>query len=237
MNTILLPQGISRRENLYMKKNTGKIFAIGDIHGCYDKLISLMDRLPFDLHSDTLIFLGDYINRGSQSKEVIEYLLKLKQSSENIIFLKGNHEHALLEYAQTKDQEYLRLLRSMDVEPTLKSYSDAKFQSLSDLGFLPPAHLDFLNGLLTYYKTDDYLFIHAGVIPGEDPDGCSLDRLLSVRDTFLRYEHKLGYTVVFGHTPFEMPLVAPGMIGIDTGAVYGNMLTAVLLPDLRFFHA
>lgn len=218
-------------------KNIGRIFAVGDIHGCYDKLVSLMNRLPFDRHSDTLIFLGDYINRGSQSREVIDYLLKLRQQCKNIVFLKGNHEHALLQYAQTKDQEYLWLLRSMDVEPTLKSYSDAKFQSLSDLGFLPPAHLDFINGLLPYYKTDDYLFIHAGVIPGEKLDECSLDRLLTVRDTFLKCERQTDYTIVFGHTPFEMPLVAPGMIGIDTGAVYGNMLTAVLLPDLRFFHA
>ncbi|MBU1053225.1 MAG: serine/threonine protein phosphatase [Proteobacteria bacterium] len=219
------------------EKKPGKIFAVGDIHGCYEKLVTLMNRLPFDLHSDTLIFLGDFINRGSQSREVIEYLLDLKKKCKNIVFLKGNHEHALLQYAQTKDQEYLRLLRSMDVEPTLKSYFDAKFQSLSDLGFLPPAHLDFLNGLLTYYKTDDYLFIHAGVIPGENPDECSLDRLLSVRDTFLKGERQTEQTVVFGHTTFEMPFVAPGMIGIDTGAVYGNMLTAVLLPELRFFHA
>lgn len=140
------------------EKKPGKIFAVGDIHGCYEKLVTLMNRLPFDLHYDTLIFLGDYINRGSQSREVIEYLIDLKKKCKNIVFLKGNHEHALLQYAQTEDQEYLRLLRSMDVELTLKSYSDAKFQSLSDLGFLPPSHLDFLNGLLTYYKTVDYLF-------------------------------------------------------------------------------
>lgn len=218
-------------------RNTGKIFAVGDIHGCYEKLVNLMNRLPFDLHSDMLIFLGDYINRGSQSREVIEYLLKLKAQCKNIIFLKGNHEHALLQYAQTKDQEYLWVLRSMGIEPTLKSYSDAEFKSLSDLEFLPPSHLDFFNGLLPYYRTDDYLFIHAGVIPGEDPDECSLDRLLTVRDTFLKFKQQLGFTVVFGHTTFEMPLLAPERIGIDTGAVYGNMLTAVLLPDLRFFHA
>jgi serine/threonine protein phosphatase 1 len=218
-------------------RKPGKIFAVGDIHGCYEKLVTLMDRLPFDHHLDTLIFLGDYINRGSRSKEVIDYLLKLKQQCKNIVFLKGNHEHALLQYAQTKDQEYLWQLRSMDVEPTLESYSNADVQSLSDLGFLSPSHLDFLNGLLTYYQVQDYLFIHAGVIPGENPDECSLDRLLSVRDTFLKCERQTDYTVVFGHTPFEMPFVAPGMIGIDTGAVYGNMLTAVLLPELRFFHA
>lgn len=219
------------------ERERGKIFAVGDIHGCYEKLISLMERLPFDRHTDMIIFIGDYINRGPQSREVIDYLIDLRRQCKNIIFLMGNHEHTLLQYAKTKNQEYLWLLRSMDVEPTLKSYSNADFQSLSDLGFLPPAHHDFINGLLSYYRTENYLFIHAGVIPGEDPEGCSLDRLLTVRDTFLECEPVQGLTVVFGHTPFEMPFVAPGRIGIDTGAGHGKMLTAVLLPDLRFFHA
>jgi serine/threonine protein phosphatase 1 len=215
----------------------GKIFAVGDIHGCYEKLISLMDRLPFDRHTDMLIFIGDYINRGPQSREVIDYLLELRRKCKKIIFLMGNHEHALLQYAQTKDREYLRLLRAMEVESTLKSYLNADFRSLSDLGFLPLAHRDFINGLLPYYRTGKYLFIHAGVIPGENPEECSLDRLLTVRDTFLECEPEQDLTVVFGHTPFEMPFVAPGRIGIDTGAGHGNMLTAVLLPDLHFFHA
>lgn len=217
--------------------NIGKIFAVGDIHGCYEKLIKLMDRLPYDRHADTLIFMGDYINRGPQSEEVIDYLLELRRECKKIIFLMGNHEYALLQYAETKDRQYLRLLRSMEVEPTMKSYSNADFQSLSDLGFLPPAHRDFIKGLLPYYRTEKYLFIHAGVIPGEEVEGCSLDRLLSVRDTFLECEPLHGLTVVFGHTPFEMPFVAPGRIGIDTGAGHGKMLTAVSLPDIRFFHA
>lgn len=220
-----------------MAEDIRKIFAVGDIHGCYEKLVSLMDRLPFDRHSDMLIFIGDYINRGPQSREVIDYLLELERQCKNVLFLKGNHEHALLQYAQTKDQEYLWLLRSMDVEPTLKSYSNADFKSLSDLSFMPSAHRGFMNRLIPYYRTGDYLFIHAGVIPGEDPEGCSLDRLLTVRDTFLACEPEQGLTVVFGHTPFEMPFVAPGRIGIDTGAGHGNMLTAVLLPDLTFFHS
>ncbi len=215
----------------------GKIFAVGDIHGCHEKLINLMNRLPYDRHADMLIFMGDYINRGPQSREVIDYLLELKRQCKKVIFLKGNHEHVLLQYARTKDQEYLWLLRSMDVEPTLKSYSNADFQTLSDLSFLPATHRDFMDGLLPYYRTEDYLFIHAGVIPGEDPDKCPLDRLLTVRNTFLECGQEQGVTVVFGHTPFEMPFVASGRIGIDTGAAHGNMLTAVMLPDLTFFHA
>lgn len=222
-----------------MEKSEGntKLFAIGDIHGCDEKLIHLLDRLPFDRQTDTLIFLGDYINRGPRSRHVIDLLLDLERQCRKIIFLKGNHEHVLLQYSITRDPEYLRTLRTMGVESTLKSYSNATVQSLSDLSFLPPDHRDFLDRLGSYHRAGDYLFIHAGVIPGEDLDHCSLDRLLTVRDIFLEHEPEQGLTVVFGHTPFEMPFVAPGKIGIDTGAAHGNMLTAVMLPDLTFFHS
>ena len=234
--------GLNRGRQLKIKtmeRSVAKhnIFAVGDIHGCDEKLIRLMDRLPFDRQTDTVIFLGDYINRGPQSRKVIDYLLDLERQCQKIVFLKGNHEHVLLQYARTKDPEYLRILRIMGVEATLKSYSDATVQSLSSLRFLPPDHRDFLNRLVPYHRAGDYLFIHAGVIPDEDIDRCSLDRLLTVRDTFLEHEQKDGPTVVFGHTPFEMPFVAPGKIGIDTGAAHGNMLTAVMLPDPVFFHA
>ncbi len=217
--------------------NTGKIFAVGDIHGCADRLIRLMERLPFDRHKDTLVFLGDYINRGPGSRDVINYLLELEKQCKKIIFLIGNHEHALLQYALTGNQDYLWLLRSMGVESTLKSYYNASVQSLSDLSFLPPDHRDFLNKLAPYHREAGYLFIHAGVIPSEDLDSCSLDRLLTVREPFLESEPIEGTTVVFGHTPFETPFSAPGKIGVDTGASYGNMLTAVMLPDTLFFHA
>ena len=224
-------------QDMATSETRSRLFAVGDIHGCFEKLVRLMDRLPFDPDFDTLIFLGDYINRGPQSREVVSYLLDLEKRCKSLVFLMGNHEHALLQYAMTGNQEYLFLLRSMGIEKTLDSYSGASVQSLCDLGFMPPAHRDFLKRLITCHRQDGYLFIHAGVIPSEDPASCSLDRLLTIRDTFLESEPDPDLTVVFGHTPFEMPFVAQGKIGIDTGAVQGNMLTAVMLPDRVFFHA
>lgn len=214
-----------------------RIFAVGDIHGQDRKLRLLIERLPLDAGTDFLIFLGDYINRGPGSREVIEYLLKVEEKVQNTVFLLGNHEHILLEYSRTGDLDHLRTLRSLGVEDTLKSYSNSSVRSMSDLSFMPVEHIRFLETLRPYFRLGRYLFIHAGTIPGEDVDRCPLDRLLTVRERFLQDEGDSDEIVVFGHTPFETPFVTPGKIGIDTGAAYGNMLTAVELPQMRFYHA
>ena len=104
---------------------------------------------------------------------------------------------------------------------------------------MPAEHILFLKTLRPYFRLDGppYLFIHAGQYPGEDLDRCPLDRLLTVRERFLQYEGPSEVVTVFGHTPFETPFVTPDKIGIDTGAAYGNLLTAVELPAMRFYHA
>jgi serine/threonine protein phosphatase 1 len=214
-----------------------RIFAVGDVHGCYRKMLDLLERLPLDSSEDFLVFLGDYIDRGAESSEVISHLLELRKRVRNLIFLKGNHEHALLEYARTGDTENLRLLRKMGVEPTLASYGNSPVRSLYDLSFLPSDHWGFLESLLPYYELGGYLFVHAGVPPGEKLEDCPQETLFTIRGTFLEQDVTLGKMIVFGHTPFETPFVTHDKIGIDTGAAYGNLLTAVELPRLRFYHA
>jgi serine/threonine protein phosphatase 1 len=215
----------------------GNIFAIGDIHGEFKRLEHLMARLPYDEKKDCLIFLGDYINRGPHSFDVISYLIDLKKQVRNIITLIGNHEYELLNYARTGDGISLNLLRHMGVENTLLSYQDSTIRQLRDLSFLPRDHKQFLSNLLPYYQIENYLFVHAGLVPGKNLKENTLENMINVRDIFLKSEEDREFTIVFGHTPFETPLVTPGKIGIDTGATYGNMLTAVELPQLRFFHA
>jgi len=214
-----------------------RIFAVGDIHGCCQKLKVLLDRLPLDPAKDFLIFLGDYLNRGPDSRQVLSLLLEVRRKVRNVVFLLGNHEYGLLEYARSGDPDDLRTLRPLGVEATLKSYADSPVRTIRGLAFLPDEHKFFLQRLVPYYRLDKYLFIHAGVIPGEDLDSCPLDRLLTVRDTFLNCREPLDDIVIFGHTPFETPFVTHDKIGIDTGAVYGNLLTAVELPRLCFYHA
>jgi serine/threonine protein phosphatase 1 len=214
----------------------GKIFAVGDIHGCYAKLRTLMERLPYDAEQDTVVFLGDYIDRGGQSHEVLDYLCGLQHKMKNLVLLMGNHEYLMLEYHRTGDPALLPLLRHLGIDATLDSYGVGGPRYLQDLLFLPKEHRRLLHSLLPYWETDDYIFVHAGLEPGVSLKNNELSVLCESRNFHLdHYDH--GKIVVFGHTPFDLPYVTPTRIGIDTGAVYGNLLTAVELPARVFHHA
>ena len=219
------------------KDKTGRIFAIGDIHGCYDKLRRLMERLPYDPKRDTLVFLGDYIDRGSQSKEVINYLCQLERQAEQMIMLTGNHEYLMLEYHRTGDPALLPFLRHLGIDATLASYGASSPKSLQKMLFLPAEHLRLFHALLPYWETEDYIFVHAGLSPEVPLEKHDLSSLCETRSAFLSEDHDYGKLVIFGHTPFDMPFVTPTRIGIDTGAVYGNLLTALELPGFVFHHA
>lgn len=211
-----------------------RIFAVGDIHGYYRRLERLLGQLPLDPQRDLLVFLGDYLNRGPQSREVLDLLLDVERRVPGAVFLVGNHEQALLDYAATGDVDLLHQLRGMGVEATLKSYGDAPMSGLRDLSFLPRAHREFLSRLRLSFEADCYLFVHAGLTPGgKDADAASL----TVRGLFLEEPSACPRTVVFGHSGFETPLLAPGKIGLDTGVHKGNVLTAVELPAVVFHHA
>ena len=215
----------------------GRIFAIGDIHGCYDKLRSLMKRLPYDPKRDTLVFLGDYIDRGVRSREVLTYLCDLRRQVKNLILLMGNHEYLMLEYHRTGDSALLPFLRHLGIDATLDSYGANNPKSLEEMLFLPAEHLQLFQSLLPYWETEDYIFVHAGLEPGIRLAQQSLSSLCESRNSFLSEEHDYGKLVIFGHTAFDMPFVTSTRIGIDTGAVYGNLLTALELPGLVFYHA
>jgi len=214
-----------------------KIFAIGDIHGCLDKLNRLLDLLPYNPERDTLVFIGDYIGRGRQSKEVVQRIIELRDENPRIITLMGNHELMLFEYHRLGDRNLLEVMRKNGVEATMASYGRNNVADLRSLSFLPAAHRNFLKNLLPIWQTDHYIFVHAGILPDRPISEQDQDTFCWVRDLFLGQEHDFGKKVIFGHTPFDTPLVTPTKIGIDTGAVYGNLLTAIELPSMRFFHA
>ena len=209
-----------------------KIFAIGDIHGCYDRLKTLMDKIPIDLSRDTLVFIGDYIDRGPNSVEVVEYLMKLKKRVPEVIFLKGNHEDMLDKFITGADR-FTYLLNGG--QQTLDSYLTKPVQS--DFYPIPPDHMDFFKSLRLFYETEEFIFVHAGLRPRVPLESQKPQDMLWIRDKFISTRHDYGKRVIFGHTPLKKPLVEPNKIGIDTGAVYGNALTCVQLPDLVFFNA
>jgi len=208
------------------------IFAIGDIHGCYDQLQELMGKIPIDFARDTLVFIGDYIDRGPQSVEVVDYLVQLKKRVPGIIFLKGNHEDMLEKYLNGTDR-FTYLLNGG--QKTLDSYLNRPARSGSHP--IPTEHMEFFKSLKLVYETEEYIFAHAGLCPRVPLESQNTEDLLWIRDKFINTKYDFGKPVIFGHTPLKEPLVEPNKIGIDTGAIYGNALTCVQLPDLVFFSA
>jgi serine/threonine protein phosphatase 1 len=207
-----------------------KIFAVGDIHGCYEKLRALMDKLPIDMKRDQLLFIGDYVDRGPSSIKVLDYLIDLKKRSPGIIFLKGNHEDMLQKYLDGSDR-FTYLLNSG--QQTLDAYLNNR--KASEDYPVPAEHLEFLNALRLYHQTEEYIFVHAGLRDNISLESQKEADLLWIRDEFIYSDYDFGKRVIFGHTPFKEPLVQDNKIGIDTGAVYGNQLTCLQLPELTFY--
>jgi serine/threonine protein phosphatase 1 len=207
-----------------------KIYAIGDIHGCFAKLQQLIKILAIDQQYDTLVFIGDYIDRGSSVKEVVDYVIGLKNESKNVVCLRGNHEQMFLRYLEGSDEE---MYLYNGGTATLSSYGISRSSMpQARKASIPPDHLFFFHSLLPYYETEDYIFVHAGLIPGLKPGEQNIHDLLWVRQEFIDSDYDFGKRVIFGHTQFQHPLIEPNKIGIDTGAVAGGKLTCVVLPEV-----
>ncbi|MGC9323988.1 MAG: metallophosphoesterase family protein [Desulfomonilia bacterium] len=210
-------------------------YAIGDIHGCLSKLDELISKIDPGT-GDTLIFLGDYLDRGTHSKGVVEYLIALS-SEANCIFLRGNHEDMLFEFLEYGTN--MGLYFANGGTKTIESYLGGEpFVSHDQVArAIPESHRDFFAKLDWYHEDDGYLYVHAGVKPSIPIHLQDTHDLLWVRDEFIFSPTGLAKKVVFGHTPFSRPMVKEDKIGIDTGAVYGGVLTAVQLPQETFIQS
>ncbi|HHB75471.1 MAG TPA: serine/threonine protein phosphatase [Desulfobulbus sp.] len=207
-----------------------KTCVIGDIHGCLGPLTNLLDMVVD--RAETLIFLGDYVDRGPESQQVIETLLQLKKKSGlRLVFLKGNHELMLYNYLTGVDRSIFLRVGGLQ---TLNSYNIAINQEGNLLGCLPATHRTFFESLSLTHEDRHAIYVHAGLQPGVHLSRQSPDWCLWVRDRFIRSSFSFGKPVIFGHTVFTNPLIENNKIGIDTGAVYGGKLTALLLPDMEF---
>lgn len=201
-----------------------KIYVIGDIHGCHNEMIKLLDMLPKLEENDKVIFLGDYIDRGPDSYKVVEHLVGLSKD-DRYIFLKGNHEDMMLE-AQ-KDIYTKMLWYRNGGSITEHSYKDNP---------IPGKHSDFYNNLKLYYETPDYLFVHAGINPLFSMNEQVKEDLLWVRYNFINSEElPTNKIVVFGHTPFKTPFIKKNKIGIDTGCCFGRSLSCIELPSKKVY--
>ncbi len=207
-----------------------KTCVIGDIHGCLGSLTNLLDMVVN--RANTLIFLGDYVDRGPESRKVITTLLQLKKNPDlRLVFLKGNHEFMFYNYLTGVDRSIFLRVGGLQ---TLNSYDISPDQDGNLLGCLPTTHRTFFKSLALTHENRHAIYVHAGLQPGVHLSRQSPDWCLWVRDRFIRSSFNFGKPVIFGHTVFTQPLVENNKIGIDTGAVYGGKLTALLLPDMEF---
>lgn len=214
-------------------------YIIGDIHGYYNKLSGLFEKIKKHItDDDTIIFLGDYIDRGKHSFEVIEFLIDLQQSY-NTVYLRGNHESMFLDYLQGKE---IPLYMYNGGQATIDSY----IQIVGSLR-LPEDHKAFFNNLKLYYETDDFIAIHAGMRPGIPVELQSPYDMMWIREDFYLKQYRWPKLVVFGHTTTVnitgLPIheiyddVHKNIIGIDTGAAYRGPLTCLRLPDKKIFQS
>ncbi|MFQ3622187.1 MAG: metallophosphoesterase family protein [Acetobacteraceae bacterium] len=213
-----------------------RVYAIGDTHGCTAQLDALLQQIAEDAAAAPeterrLVYLGDYVDRGADSRGLLERMLAPPPIEACVVPLIGNHEAMMLEtLANPGDEERIaHWLRNGGVA-TLASYGltgeDPPETWARRIG---AEHLDFLRGLARRHAAGGYLFVHAGVRPGVPLDSQDEGDLIWIREPFLSSEADLGAVVVHGHTPGREPVIRRNRIGIDTGAVYGGKLTALVL--------
>jgi len=213
----------------------GRLLCVGDIHGCVDELERLLD-LVAPGEQDRLVFLGDYIDRGPASASVVEVLLEVEKHLPGTVFLRGNHEDMLLDFLGLDGSHGDSFLWNGG-DRTVASYGIdvARGPVLPGrvAAALPPEHLRFFRSALhLWYRAGRFTFVHAGVRPGRPIAEQDRSDLLWIRDEFLRHDHGLPTTIVFGHTPQrEVLLDVPRKIGLDTGAVYGGKLSCLDLTN------
>lgn len=235
------------------KKN--KIFAISDIHGHYDELMALYKKLPINPKRDTLIIMGDHIDRGPDSRKVVEQLIKWKKKYPHWQFLYGNHEDLMLDSLVYGGRIYdsFYLWYRQGGKETTYSYMPEGLSLLEQAlvrpeNIIPEEHLLFLASLPRYYETDDYIFVHGGVKPGKSVEDTDPQDLIWIRDEFIDSDYDWGKKIIFGHTAVPvklgedivdfLPIVKENKIGIDTAVCSpsGNgKLSALELPIEKFY--
>lgn len=200
---------------------------IGDIHGCHEALTHLLSMVTH--RADTLVFLGDYVDRGPHSKEVVTTILRLRKIHPRVICLMGNHDFLFLQYLNGGDSG---LFLQVGGKQTLASYGLVAAATPAErLRQVPPEHIAFFNSLPFYWEDQHALYVHAGLQPGRHLSQQTAQWCLWARESFLLAATDFGKPVVFGHTVFPEVFITADKIGIDTGAVYGGLLTALLLPE------
>ena len=229
-----------------------RTFVVGDVHGQDRMLDRLLPELAACAEAgDALVFVGDYVDRGPDSRRVIDRVLAQQRGGWNgpVTTLKGNHEELMLDFISPSPRYEAEIwLRNGGIE-TIASYTGEGW-TRDWASRVPGEHLEFLRALKSWHEDENGIYVHAGLRPGQAPEDSDDEVRLWIRERFIDSDYRWPKVVVFGHTPqYEQPadgilnprelswrpLQRPEKIGIDTGAAYGGPLTAVLLPEREFF--
>lgn len=215
-----------------------KKWVIADIHGCFNTLKALMEDHIMPENGDTLYFLGDYIDRGAQSKEVIDYIRQLQSSAIHVIALMGNHEESMIQSileAKTKKRKWLGLFKKANFtqnawynfggEETMKSFG------VTDPALIPHEYFEWLNGLHNYAIEDHYLLSHAGFNFDIENIFEDTDSMRWIRDFNVDLKKTYGKKVIHGHVPVQLELIQESLVNptfnfidLDNGCVFKNRI-------------
>lgn len=227
-----------------------RIYVVGDIHGRADLLRKLLTQIETDAaaapgQDRQLIFLGDYVDRGYYSREVIEILRAGLPDGLTRFFLRGNHEEIMLRFLDGD----LSIANNWFVyggRETIASYglppppqgkvTPPALQKIHEefSSQIPENHVDFLRSTQLYHQSGDYIFVHAGLRPGLPLALQAREDLLYIRNEFLHSDEDFGGCVVHGHTVSAAPVVRHNRIGIDTGAYATAKLTCLILEGSEY---
>ncbi len=207
-------------------------FVIGDLHGCVDELEALLEAIAPE-PADTICFLGDYVDRGPSPRGVIARLLRLRDEGPTCRFLKGNHEDMFLSFLDYPGR-YGEAFLWNGGNTTLASYGIEGLAGARAAGRLPEDHRAFLLALDTHAILGSCYCVHAGVRPNLPLAEQREEDQLWIRGEFIEVPHPFPYTVLFGHTPFrDVRVDLPYKVGLDTGLVYGNLLSCLEIDAQR----
>jgi serine/threonine protein phosphatase 1 len=226
------------------------LYAVGDIHGRADLLADLMEKIRRDVEESApaqrpiLIFVGDYIDRGPSSREVVDIILALQdEGAFSVGALRGNHDQFLLDFLQDGRSGPMWLafggaatLAAYGVKPPrVRTDNDAWAETAAELALnMPPEHRGFFESTAPMAVFENFVLVHAGIRPNIPLEDQAPEDLLGIRNTFLLDDDPSpGRIVVFGHTPQNEPLLTRSKIGIDTGAYATGVLTALRLFEGR----
>ena len=231
-----------------------KTFVVGDIHGRCAQFLNLLDMLPRDPEIDTLVLLGDLIDRGADAPGCVAHAMKLcRENPERVICLRGNHEQMMLDFLE--GQPTIWLTPVVGGERTFEQYTGQSpwadpDRDLDDARLIlenavPREHLEFMHGLPFYHEDEHAIYVHAGLDEGKHPSESSTTSLLWMRDMGF-YKNYRGKPCVFGHTPTPLlPLrgrlgrhgiyISHSAVGLDTGCERQSPLSCLSLPDFNLY--